>query len=398
MAYNSGGFDTVNQNWNIKGFTNYIMLKNPEEPLTLLDLAWDDNAYLTMPNQIWGPKIEWEIRNNYYSYTAISTAGINDSTTTILVDSTDSINIGDYLYVDTELIGPVTAITPATPSVTAARGAGGSTAAAHVDDAVVMILPPASAENMSSYTTNSRYYSASATAAYNIAQQIHIVVEKTELMEFQEQSNNVYSSYSKNWFETEKDNMRAKMENALIYGQRQAPVVVGDAGMMGGLMYMHNLYGNADLNIAVNGDLKFENVTRSAVNIEAVRGRANTILMSPLDKDIINRGWGDHRITTRTDPVIGGDVTTFDTGFGLYKILTTNKLPAKTMYVFNSSDLKMGPVRFSGKNMGWAVVEPPIQGNVKQTVLRCMFNTMFYNLKTNFSKITWTGVVDADGI
>ena len=123
MAYNSGGFDTINQNWNIKGFTDYIMLRNPELPLTLLDLAWDENAYLLTPNQIWGPKLEWEIRNNYYSYTAISTAGINDSTTTILVDSTDSINIGDYLYVDTEMIGPVTAITPATPSVTAARGA-----------------------------------------------------------------------------------------------------------------------------------------------------------------------------------------------------------------------------------------------------------------------------------
>lgn len=398
MAYNSGGFNTINQSWNIKGFTDYIMIKNPEERLYLLDLAWDDAAYLSVPNQIWGPRIDWEILDNYYSYTKISAAGIDNSTTTILVDSTDSINIGDYLYVDTELIGPVSAVTPATPSVTAARGAGGSTAAAHIDNAVVMIMPPSAAENMTSYTTNSRYYSAASTSAFNIAQQVHIVVEKTELMEFQEESNNVYSTYSRNWFEREKTNMRAKMENALIYGQRVERTAVSDAGMMGGLVFMHGLYGNADLNVARTGDLRFEDITRSAVNIEEARGSVNTILMAPLQLDIINRGWGDHRITSREDPVVGGKVTTFDTGFGLLKIVTSPKLPTNTMYVFNSNDIKMGPVRSSAMNLGWAVVEPPVQANVKQTVMRCMFNSMFYNLKTNFAKITWTGNVDADGI
>ena len=71
MAYNSGGFNTINQSWNIKGFTDYIMIKNPEERLYLLDLAWDDAAYLSVPNQIWGPRIDWEILDNYYSYTTM---------------------------------------------------------------------------------------------------------------------------------------------------------------------------------------------------------------------------------------------------------------------------------------------------------------------------------------
>lgn len=76
---------------------------------------------------------QWE----YGALDALNEA-LDDSETDIDVDTGTKFKVGDYFLVDAEILGPISVI--ATNTLTAARGALGTTAATHLDNAPVSVL------------------------------------------------------------------------------------------------------------------------------------------------------------------------------------------------------------------------------------------------------------------
>ena len=293
-------------------------------------------------------KVEWMADTYRVRTSAINNgAGYNDSVTSIVVDDGTKFKPGDVLEIGIEYVW-VSAVSTNTLTIT--RGAGGTTAAAMVDDQVVTYKWSARLEGDDSddypYTTP--------TETYNYSQILHGEIDVTGSERYATTRIGMSDKYK---YELMKliggagggngrpgraGDLPLDLENTFFGDQDRIVRTSAIAGMMGG--YKYYVTGNT---LAAASATLSEDAFLDTVQLAwADGGKPRLIVMNAFNKRLFNTWYKDSITTERSERTGGVVINKVETDFGVLDLMLHRGCPADEVYIIDPD------------TVGWVTLRP----------------------------------------
>lgn len=268
--------------------------------------------------------------------TNVITTGLNNTTDPVTFSITAGhgvyIRAGDILLVEAEQLR-VTSVS--TDAITAVRGFGGSSNAAHATTGLAVALignvnVQDAALGASRTTTKTGLFNYTqiyedAVVVTSTAQAIKKYVEQNEM------SAQLGRALKAAWI---------LYERTLLHGRKTAPSS-GVASSMDGILVRisTNVYAKA-------GAALTEEFILQAMNDSWTAGGAiDTIVLGAFQKRQANKFLDSMRMTTRTDRIAGAIVDTYTADFGTANIVLDRNMPADAILLIDKQRIGFGPLR-----------------------------------------------------
>jgi hypothetical protein len=254
--------------------------------------------------------------------------------------------VQDIIKVDDELMR-VTAIVDS-DSITVSRGWGGSTAAAHADSSVVLLVAPALAQGQDLLGARST----TKVALYNYTQ----IFEEEVRVSATNAATAKYAAGSDTEREIAKqfEALGVNMERTLLYGRKVQPTsaLAAGAGAMDGILarLSTNVFDKSAAALT-------ETMLTDAIEAMWVLGaEAVTIVTNSTQKRRINTFADAFREMPYAQTKYGATVQRFETDFGEVKLLLDRHMPANQVLIINEEKIGFGPL--SGRSLGITKLPP----------------------------------------
>lgn len=305
---------------------------------------------------------------------ALNGAISSTSATTFTVDSTAAMAVGDVLLIDTEEIR-ITSITSSTV-FEASRGFAGTTAATHLDNAVVTILGPAIQEGaddpaspITQGETDSNYFQIM-TFTWTLTQRAKV----TPTYEYK-QANRDQAELRKKM----EDTAPLRLELTLLLGQKAQGSSTSPSAM-GGLRQSSYITTRTSLASAPLTETDFNDNLQTVHNLVGPSLMPRTVMCSPFMARVIGSWFADSRRADQgATRMNSGVVKEVDTWFGTMRIMPNylmTDVANNRVYVCNADDIELVPYASS---TGWQTGLLSTQGWYTKGYLRGDFSSVWTN-------------------
>ncbi len=315
-------------------------------------------------------KAEWgEDAADPYSDT-ITEAITDTAATTITAANGGFYQIGDVIVLSAEEMR----VTGRAGNVlTVERGFAGTTAATHLDNAVVFITGPAVVE--SADDADSPYTQGDIDFNY------HRIMTFTWALSKRAEVTGTYANRSGNNFATElKKKMQytapLRFELAIMLNQR-AQGTGSSPSSFGGLRQSSYITTRTSLSSAILTETDLMDHLQTIHNLVGPGHAPDTLLCSPFGARVISSWYNDTRRSTMSDDKAKMYFTEVDTPFGTMKIVTSylmSTVANDKIYVADFADIKKRPYASS---TGWQTGEHETQGWHRRGYLRGDYTLLF---------------------
>lgn len=289
------------------------------------------------------------------------------SATAWVVDDASKFQVGNLALCESEIVR-LTAVNEDTNTLTVDRGYAGTTAATHVDNMSIIILPPAIAE-LQATPISVRTLGES---DYNYMQQMEFGIEFSHRAEviptLESRSLKVTGQMAAEVKKKMTKTIPNFLENALLFGSR-AIGTTANASTMGGIFATSSFVTTS--NTSLSGALTYGTLMSNIQTVHNLVGNemGRTIMAHPQVCAIISSFFEDTRRTSGSDTSIKTYWKTIDTGwFGEFTLMPNYKMQKTAangdvaldkLLVFNPSDLEVVPL--SGDS-GWSSEPMDVSG------------------------------------
>lgn len=313
---------------------------------------------------------------------------IADTTTTsVTLDNAAKVQVGSILRCESEHM-KVVSVNTTTNVVEVERGYSGTTAATHVDNMTVLILPPAIAENqatpLSGWTAGEK--------DYNYYQQMEWSIQlshRREIIHDQESLSLAIGS-------KEQAELRKKMqetipnflEHALLFGER-AIGTTADASTMGGILTTSSFI--TTRNTSLSGAISYRTILENLqtvhnlvgpnIGLTAMAHPQVCIILSSLFEDLRRADVDDTSVKTywkKIDTGWFGEITLMP-NYRFVKTGVNGNVPLDQILFYRPEDIAMKPL--SGDS-GWSMAPLPEEGWYSRMAIRGDFTMCAKNPDT----------------
>lgn len=347
-----------------------------------------DSPFLTLIGRGKAPekpvvKLPWG-----FSYPDSDNDQVNGATgtgSTFTIDDASKLQVGSLIYIESETIR-VTAFDEDTNVVTGDRGYAGTSAANHADNTAFLILPPAIAENQATPLSPM----VQGETDYNYFQQMEWSIQmshRAQVIPTQETLSLKMSDHLKGELRKKmEDTIPQFLENALLFGNRSIGTTV-NASTMGGIF---NTSSYVSTSASVSGALTWGAIMTNLQTVSNLVGKniGLTAMAHPTVCEIISSFFEDTRVTGPKDESIKVYWRSFDTDYGVLKLLPNYRMlksgvnglvPLDKILFFNPDDIELVPL--SGDS-GWAMEPIATNGWFDQIAIRGDFTMRAQNPDT----------------
>lgn len=394
----NGILSTVNQNVFEWRNIEWVMDPDPNLGFTpLLDRVYSPSNFLD--------KTEKWINRPFYG--AVDTLGgaLNDGAgdTTLTADNPSWWFKGMLARIDSEMV-LATDVNYTTGVVTIIRGYGGTTRAAHIDEATVYLMGPIIGEKFtnSDWLDNVTYHEATPTEIENYAQQYMFSQPATEMYKWEVRNGKVHPGTARlNWINEQVRRHRMNMEINIVMGLPSKTSDDTKSSTMGGIAYFIANKGGVTYQCD-NNILNYHQLNEAVRQLYVRGGMPNLIICDMATKMVIDEGWEvnvtkDYATAAAAGNQYGSKLDRIKTSFGPgnIEIMAMSQLPANSLYILTTNDIKFGPVGTPGDSMGFRTRREK-DGSVERDVVTGWYNMRIDNLPSAHCAFSFTSV-DTDG-
>lgn len=326
---------------------------------------------------------------------------IDDSadTKTFTVDNPDYLTIDDILQfvVGGEKV-KITAINRSSGLVTvAARGAYGSTKAAHADGAQFVIMGNARPENWTRTDVPIKNFGGPEVTFTNYAQTFEIFDGTTTRLDTIEKYFNYLKKYDEgDRMEMKMTEFRNKVENQILHGDAPVAGVLGTSGSrFAGLPWIVR---TNTVEVTDTKGLKITHLNTAFRKCKKYNGNPSWVLINDEQMQYISEGWTNgHVIDTVDDDMIGRSITRFKTFDGtVLKFIPLSEVPSNYLYLYTPGKIKVGQV--PGEEFKILIDNPTALTDKTTICYRGTLNLKAPNEQMHFCSFLWDGILSPDGV